>query len=407
MNTLARPAPRRATSLAAAVLLPVVVTVLGGCAEEPPCAAPEAGAVDPLVLAVSVHANAPAPALPGGVAGQVRDALVAGQPVRLIGIDGSPEEVPIALPEVVAANCAALDVTAARATNVVATAVRSTAADSDGNDLYGAVALAADLAAAEDWDHTRLLLLDSGLSDGAGAPVDMSRPGMLGADPAEVAEFAREQDPLDLSDFDVQLVSFGYSAPPQRPLSGQERTAVTSIWTEVFAQQGAEVSVLPEPRPATGPDTGRVTAVAKVGVRSVFEPPRPGRASSVLYREAYSGPIRFEPDSVDLVDPVAARRAVAPVAAWLAADEGRRVVVVGTTSSAGTAAGRSRLSLARAERIAGLLVATSGGRADRVRTIGLGFEFAWRVDDRTSSGELDPSRAALNRTVRITAVDPT
>jgi outer membrane protein OmpA-like peptidoglycan-associated protein len=398
----------RAANLVLAGVLGFVALTGAACSssEDEPCAAGLPPASGPLLLGVAVHANAPAPSLSAPVVDLVQAALLAGDPVRVIGIDGTPHVTTVPTPTIKTGTCAAQRTTVIRATNAVTAAVRAESADSDGDNVYGALGLASDLLAAEGWQRAHLVLLDSGLSDVAGAPVDMTQPGMIGAEASDVARFARAHAPLDLAGLDVTLVSFGYTAPPQAPLNAGDRAAVTAIWVEVLTRQGAHVAVLPVPRPAVGPTTTRTTGITALDPNEPFVPPGDGGRTSIVYSDARPGPVRFEPDSVEFVDPDAARHELQPVIGWLAADPLRRVVVTGTTSSAGTAPGRARVSKARAERIAALLAEGPGVRRSQIATRGVGYQFPARVDDRTGSGDLDPARAARNRSVRITVIAP-
>jgi outer membrane protein OmpA-like peptidoglycan-associated protein len=107
----------------------------------------------------------------------------------------------------------------------------------------------------------------------------------------------------------------------------------------------------------------------------------------------------FLPDSTELRDPQAAARTLAGLAQWLNADRNRHVAITGTCASAGSKAGRARLSRARARAIKSLLVHVEV-HSNQVSTQGLGY--VADPPDRRADGTLDPARAAQNRAVSFT-----
>lgn len=353
-----------------------------------------------LVLAVSVHEGAPAPALPATLEPVLAATLAAGNPVAVIAVDGTPDVVPMKPLDVSEETCDAFISTLDKATMRVANTVVTAKADSNGNDLYGAIELAGATTTSMP-SGTLVVLIDSGLSDRG--PLDYSRAGMTLTDPEVAATYAAKNRPVsDVSGVRFQLM-LGYTAEPQQPLSGTERDNVVATWeATLFALGAGEVLIASQPRPSTGPETDFTTLRAPVAEPGSFEPPTTAEPTTALFREDQ---IRFLPDSTELADPRAALKALADVIAWLRADPGNTVTVTGTTSSAGTEAGRLRVSRLRAATVAALLVAGREGDVVRrqVETRGVGTHFPEYVEDRLPDGSLDPLVAAANRTVQITA----
>ena len=101
------------------------------------------------------------------------------------------------------------------------------------------------------------------------------------------------------------------------------------------------------------------------------------------------------------MDPAAARRALAPIAHWLAAEPSRRASLEGTTADVGPMAGRVALAAHRAQRVRDELVSL-GAHRDQISCAGVGSDFPQFKPDRNAAGVLLAGPAALHRSVRIT-----
>jgi outer membrane protein OmpA-like peptidoglycan-associated protein len=111
--------------------------------------------------------------------------------------------------------------------------------------------------------------------------------------------------------------------------------------------------------------------------------------------------VRFEPNTTVFVDPAAARRALRPIAEWLAANRSRHALLIGTTADVGPMSGQVALSLQRASRARAVLQALGAARG-QITIDGVGSDFPQFVPDRNASGALLAGPATLNRSVRIT-----
>ena len=347
-----------------------------------------------LILLVGVHANAPRPDVPAMLACEIRTGLQAGNPVSVVALDGDPAAVDTIRFASTAKNDAAIQDDMTEAENRVLSAVRGAQATSDGSDLVAGLNVAADLAASQGSQHARIVVIDSGLPD-RGA-LNMTTPGMIGADPAEVADFLADQRALDkLAGMTVDLVGVGYTTSPQQSLTPWMVDNVTAILRKSLTAAGASVRVRPAPRTAEALNTTFVTTPAPLPATPEFTPNR-----TTVYDDASA--LGFLPDTTVLRDPAAARTVVADLAAWLTTDPGRRASIMGTCASDGTKAGRKQLSQQRAEQIKALLT-DLGVAPDQVTTVGAGYIADPR--DRRPDGSFDPANAALNRSVRITATE--
>lgn len=383
---------------ATARLLPTVALVAAvtvGCATaeaSPTCPTPSTAPTG-LVLVVGTHQNVQAPGVPEALGCALKATIAARQPVVVVGVDGTPEVLLSTSFPVSDANpdATADDITAA--VNTVVATVADAAADADGSDLLAGISMGADQARAAGAPNAHLAVIDSGLPDTGS--LDMTAPGMLAADPAQVADFLQAQGALpDLGGFSIELVGFGYSTTPQAPLPQAAQSTTIGIWTTLAERAGAaSVAITPVVRTGEGPDTPHTTRTAPIP-----EPPRPPiNGETAVYDDTSA--LGFLPDSTTLRDPAAAAQALTDLAAWLAADPTRTAHIEGTTASAGTPDGRTHLSAARAETIRTLLVHL-GANPDRITTHGAGYTAT--PPDRAPDGTLNPAAATLNRTVHIT-----
>lgn len=385
-----------ALALAAATATSACSAPAGAAACQPQLA-PATGSA--LILVIGTHAGAPAPALPDQSLDQARAALAADRPVRVIAVDGTPALVALPKPRRLrTGNCAAYNRDLEEATNTIARAVTSLTPDSDGNNLYAALALAADTARAAKARDAEIIVIDNGLADTA--PLDYSKAGMTSSDPARAARYARDHQRLDLSGLHVTLTGLGYTAPPQAPLSPAERAQVTTLWKTVATAAGATVSINPAPRTGIGPVTNHMVKPAPTATIDAFQPPAPGTTTRTVIDETR---LRFDTDSDQPLDPAAATAALAPIATWLAADPAHQAIVRGRTDSRGTQAHGLDLSRRRAATIKALLIAQHPGRISpaQITTVAEGTNHPGFINDRRPDGTFDPIAGATNRAVVI------
>lgn len=379
-------------------LAPVLLagTLLTGCAaansNEPECT-PAPG----LVIIAAVHQNTQAPSVPATLGCTLEATIAAEKPVVVIEVDGTPDKLLGEIFEITTANKDARREDIAAATAYVVNTINAATADSDGSDLLTAIRTGADQARALGAPDAHMIVIDSGLPD-RGA-LNMTLPGMLAANPTEVADFLTATGSLpDLSGLTIELVSFGYVTDPQEPLTVATQGNTVAIWTTVLEAAGATVTVTPLARTGQGPDTPHTTRTVEVpkDPEPNLPPDEPVEPETIVYDDTTA--LGFYPDSTALRDPSTATHELTPLAQWLTTDPIHTVHIVGTTASAGTPNGRAQLSLARADTIKALLISL-GVHPDQITTEGAGYTAT--PPDRTPTGDLDPAAAALNRTVRI------
>lgn len=377
---------------------------LGGCAglaDDASGTADDAGAGQApcpvgtsLTLVVPVHQGAPAPTVPQEWRCAIEGAVDAGVPISVVTSEGAPR---LALRGYVATLDDTNPETLRRDVNLAQTAVigavMEASAGSDGNDLLGALALAADAATAAGPGGV-ILSLDPGVTDTG--VLRTADEGMTLAAPEDVAVFVSEHGACPaLTDTEVAFYSLGYTAAPQPALSRRQVANLAGIWVAVAQSCGATATHVPLPRTGDGPDTARTTATAA-------PEPEPTMAPAASCQvEVPDSEIGFAPDSAELLDPVGAAAVVDAVAARLSGCQGS-IEVAGMTSSAGTPEGRAAVAGARADRVRGMLAAALGVDPGAIAVRAVGFDLAQgSVQDRVGD-QLSPTLASANRKVVVT-----
>ena len=358
---------------------------------------PVCGHPDGVVLVVGAHRDTPAPAtLEPRVACLVGAAIEHGKPVILVDATGQPDVVTPRLLSVTGGTLAQQDSPrVAEDVQRVGDAIAGLRPRAPGVDDLAALALAADAAQADGLPHAVLVLLDSGLDD-RGA-LSFTTPGMLAAEPSEVAgQLKATGNELHLRGFTVELVGIGFTARPQPPLNAKWRGNLTAIWQAVVTSAGAAAITIPQPVQGASVRTSEPVRLITV---PADQPARPAPGAHIVFTG--ESPVRFEPNTTVFADPAAARRALRPIAEWLAANRSRHALLVGTTADVGPMSGQVALSLQRAGRVRAVLRALGASRS-QITVDGVGSNFPQFVRDRNASGALLAGPSTLNRSVRIT-----
>lgn len=382
--------------LAAMVAFLLVVLTATACSQPEP---------RNLVVVLGARSNVSVPGYPGPVERAAQDVADAGGRLSIVVADGAPREVfSVTLKPATGTN-ASRRTTTAEALKPFRNAFDVAAATSPESDLVGAVDVAA-RALGNQPGSKLMLVADSGLSTKG---FMQFQNGLLNADPADVAKAIQARRGLtNLSGITVQLMGFGVTSPPQEPVPSMQARTVEAMWSTVFSSFGATVSTVS----AAGPGAPRrglppvtlvpIEPVVPVAGKRAVPTAADGRGASVAPGETvaviHDATIGFLPGSSRLRDPIAARSALKELA--LTAARNRWVLdVLGTTATWGSEDYRRDLSEQRAAVIAAILKLTPGVSIRRVA--GLGSNFPGRIEDRLKNGELDPVKAALNRTVRV------
>jgi outer membrane protein OmpA-like peptidoglycan-associated protein len=372
---------RRLTVAACSVAL---VAGLAGCSDRPE---PTGG----LAIVVGARSNMPPPSLTGQAVEAREGALVSQAFLSVVVADGVPFQmddagVLIARDE----NGVVQKQDRDRNRQAIDAMLAEARAETPETDLLSALDLAARGISSASGTRT-IVVLDSGLS--TVAPLDFRTPGLLDADPVELATSLKAADELpDLSGVDVVFQGLGDTVSPQEKLRRPQRMNLIDSWIAIVEAAGAE-SVEVEETPLSGEPVPGLPPVSPVSVATAAS--CTGKTVSLN-----GGDVAFEPDSAVFKDRAAASAVVEPLAKQLMTGQ-VSARLTGTTANVGDAEGQVRLSQDRAQAVLDLLVGL-GVPSDRLSAAGLGSDFPEYVPDHDADGNLLPAAAALNRKVMVT-----
>lgn len=352
-----------------------------------------------VTLILGVRGNTPVPVMGGAVADAVDAAINSGAPVTVIVNDGAPTVQAGLAPDVCGSDANCVKANNAKV-DAFSQQLRTLAPKTAESDLLAAEQLAGRTMSTVP-GRKLLVVADNGLS--TTGKVRMQEAGMLSADPADLSiQLAGRGELPALESTDVILTGIGDTMAPQQPLNQVSRQNVARLWTMV-AKDGKASSVQVIDGASSGKTVVNPLPVALVPVPDdgpIKPAPvagqQPGKVVAVLSEDRFP----FVPDQAVLIDPVAAKAALAEVAAY-AVQNKLHLNLTGCTSSAGEPGAREALALKRAETIKELLVGGLGVDPAMVTTEGAGSNFPGFVQDRDAAGQLLAGPAALNRKVIV------
>jgi outer membrane protein OmpA-like peptidoglycan-associated protein len=369
--------------LAAAVCSLALAAGLAGCSDTPE---PTGG----LAIVVGARSNMPPPSLAGTAVEAREDALISQAFLSVVVADGEPFQmndagVLIARDE----NGVVQKQDRDRNRQAIDAMLAEARAETPETDLLSALDLAARGISSAPGDHT-VVVLDSGLS--TVDPLDFRTPGLLDADPAELAESLMAAGELpDLTGIDVVFQGLGDTAAPQEKLRRPQRTNLVAIWQAIVLAAGGTPEV--EESPLSGVPDASLPLVSPVGLED-------GMACSGDTVILSGGDVAFQPDTADFKEPAAASAVIEPIARQLLSGQ-VTALLTGTTADVDDKAGQVELSEKRAQAVVDLLVGL-GVPKERLSAVGLGSDFDGYVLDYDAAGNLIPEAAALNRKVMVT-----
>ena len=382
----------RAASLAGA--LGVILTA---CSSDPPPAATIESqcphVVGPLVIATG-RANSPAVST-SAIGSESNLAAADGSAISVIDTGGDPTVLATVDFKRTAGNEMAAKADSETRGRVLADALENVAPTQPEANPLKALTVAARQIHGSATNGT-VILADSGVQ--TVDPLDYRTEGLAFADPQEVAARLKADGELpDLTGVTVHFVGLGDTAPPQEEPSTAGRTNLQEQWKAIALAAGA-ACVAVEPQPLSGDAPLSEPSVAVVALPSPVTPTLTPTPEAEIKFTADT--IAFKSESSELVDPTAAKKALADVAKQLV-DNPRQVTLTGTTATFGPEAGRIELSQERADAVKDLLV-DMGVSAGNITTVGVGTNHPKHVPDTDANGQLDPAAAAQNRAVFLT-----
>jgi hypothetical protein len=225
-----------------------VLLVLAACSAAAGCG-PTIGATSApsgaLALVVGGHANAPEPAPLPPVRALLEQAAAEAWQTTAVVDGGTPEVIAHGHLRTVPGDAEAVTRQRTEMADKLEVVIREGRTDRPEVDLLAALRLAADSLSVTRGPKT-LVVIDSGLQ--TVAPLTFQDRAMWGADPGTTADYLAERRALPrLSGVRLLLTGIGETAPPQPPLSTEQRAALVAIWTAIGQRAGATVEVLGTP----------------------------------------------------------------------------------------------------------------------------------------------------------------
>lgn len=356
-----------------------------------------------LTVVLGSHANAPVPAFNTD---DVRDLILSGcqsyGSVALIVGDGAPyvaANYKIDAPKKDLSSGKREQIAKAQSAQVL-DVLQSSSAKTEEADTLSALALAG-RSLADAQGNKELVVLDSGLS--TTGYVDFTL-GLLRADPDAVVSYLTQCAALpDLTGVHVTWIGLGDVAAPQEKLTAANTANLRAIWEKILLAAGATVDFsMDVPSAAEIPDLPFVTPVeiiadAPINVDEIGLAVRAMSEGPVILDETT---VLFLPDTAVFADREAAERALTPLAEQMAASAQLRIVLAGTTATAGTSESCRAFSLTRAMAVKELLCDLGVPAEQITAVVGLGYENKWHLPDVDANGGLN-ANAPKNRSVII------
>lgn len=361
------------------------------------------------VVIVSKSANLPAPD-PSMLEGDLMQTARSNGQVQVIRLDGQP-----VLTDTLSMNQrpgfyteAQLEERAKERLNLLESAIAAVEAQAPECNLLGALQLAADSVEATENETNALLICSSGIN--TVAPLNMSEVVLKAIDIEATVSALQEKGAIpDLSDYDqVKFFMLGRTAPPQEPLTPQDKTALQELWTKILYAAGlneAQVTFVTTPTresdPVEGlPPVSTVTVLHEDNAITTGETQQQSNGGINVTLSQNS--VAFIPDTAKLADPSTAEDALRPTAQALAQNSETQVLIIGQTATVGEAEFCRKLSLERAQCVADILEKL-GANTMQLTCLGLGYDPSpLRVQDVSpDSGALVEEQAIRNRVVHI------
>ena len=410
-----RPASARATGLglisrraAIATLASSALLMLAGCSSSDGADAATAS-VQPrnMVVALGTGARANTPALTS-LPAQLTDAIAAtvetGGAFDLIVIDGDPRPLGAATLASTAKTDSRRAEENAEAAQAAAQLLLTQKAVEPEADVYAALSRAADdLRSLPTFEGgvNDLYLVDSCLGTTGELDYTGARGLTLASNPADVAAFVQQNDPLDLTGITVHALFVGETASPQQALAASDSQRLADTLAAVVEQAGGTFELSSAQLPAATTVSAGASALPEVSTcpvssDAVFTGGLAGTGSNQLVLDGATG-VSFTPDTASFANVAQATQAI-DQAGDAIRNSGVAVIVQGSCASVDTEASRAQLAQARAQTVADALVAAGvpASQIEQVTYVPNGF-----VPDRAADGSLIADAAQQNRAVRI------
>jgi outer membrane protein OmpA-like peptidoglycan-associated protein len=347
----------------------------------------------PVALGIGARSNSPQPTLTGTVKTALTSAINANDQVTIVRLDGNPKVVYSQAFSPTSANTQSRKAeynTYVGTLNQILAGTPAPSTDIRAQAPQANVLQALAIAAGEVGPGGDVIVMDSGLQ--TTAPLNFTT-GLLADDPQTITSFLRKADELpDLTGRHVEFVGLGWTVAPQQGLSIADRGKVGDIWYDIAKAAGASCVSLDQTPDTNAGLSGRPPV-------SVVTPPPPPQAPvkcSVTNLDDANN-VGFDFDSTTFRNRAGADVTLRQLATVITTS-GDAVTLTGATSSEGSDAYNTQLSLQRAEKVKAVLMGmgVSGGR---ITTYGDGAHLPGRLSDRGPNGQLLIGPAIANRKV--------
>lgn len=347
----------------------------------------------PVALGIGARSNSPQPILTTTVKAAMNSAINANQAVTVIRLDGQPTIVYSQAFNPTGANTQSRKAdynTYVDTLNGILAGTPNQATDIRAQVPQANVLQALAIAAGQVGPGGDVIIMDSGLQ--TTAPLNFTS-GLLADDPQTITSFLQNASELpDLTGRHVEFVGLGWTAAPQQGLSIADRGKVGDIWYDIAKAAGASCVELDQT-----PDTNAAVP-NRPAVSVVIPPPAPQppvKCSVTNLDDANN--VGFEFDSTTFRNPSGADATLQQLAKVILAS-GDSVTLTGATSSEGSDAYNTQLSLERADKVKTVLM-QMGVPGSRITTYGDGSHLPGRLNDRGPNGQLLIGPAITNRKV--------
>lgn len=267
-------------------------------------------------------------------------------------------------------------------------------------DTLSAIVASSALLKSSSAEVKEMLVYDSGFST-AGL-LDFSSENLIDVEPALIVERLSELHALpELNGIKIVWTGLGEVCDEQDELSSTYKYNLKNIWREVIVAAGGEVEFIDVPLSAT-PKSEELPSCKTIPIIQDTLELSGDIAKPIKFGE---DTIKFLGDQAVYVNTADAKKALEPIATFLKANANKRILIAGTTASAGKDASCLNLSLNRANACRNTLI-EMGVNEGQIETLGLGRKECFlRVNDLGSNGKLVEELASQNRAVYIFDTD--
>ena len=266
-------------------------------------------------------------------------------------------------------------------------------------DTLSAIVASSALLKSSSAEVKEMLVYDSGFS--TTGLLDFSSENLIDVEPSFIVERLSELHALpELTGIKVIWTGLGEVCDEQDELSFTYKYKLKNIWKEVIVTAGGEVEFIDVPLSAT-PKGEELPSCKTIPIIQDSLELSGDIAKPIKFGE---DTIKFLGDQAVYVNAADAKKALEPIATFLKENATKRILIVGTTASAGKDASCLSLSLNRANACRNTLV-EMGVNESQIETLGLGRKKCFlRVND-LENGRLIEALASQNRAVFIFDTD--